>query len=79
MDADSEGVEGKYYVWKPEEIENVLSETDAKIFNQFYDITEEPELGRKFNSKYHNEEVLLSTLLKISRKRNFFLIREVKN
>ena len=39
MDADSEGVEGKYYVWKPEEIEAVLSETDAKIFNQYYDIS----------------------------------------
>ena len=50
MDADSEGVEGKYYVWNPEEIESVLSENDAKIFNQYYDISKSRKLGRKFNS-----------------------------
>ena len=50
MDADSEGVEGKYYVWKPEEIEEALPETDAKIFNQYYDISKSGKLGRKFNS-----------------------------
>ena len=40
MDADSEGVEGKYYVWKPEEIKEILSEKDAKIFNQYFDISQ---------------------------------------
>ena len=40
MDADSEGVEGKYYVWKPEEINEILSEKDAKIFNQYFDISQ---------------------------------------
>ena len=40
MDADSEGVEGKYYVWKPEEINAILSEKDAKIFNQYFDISQ---------------------------------------
>ena len=41
MDADSEGVEGKYYVWKRSEIENILGKEDADIFAQYYDITEE--------------------------------------
>ena len=40
MDADSEGVEGKYYVWTKSEIRKILPEKDAKIFCQYYDITD---------------------------------------
>jgi len=40
MDADSEGVEGKYYVWTKSEIKKILPEKDAKIFCQYYDITD---------------------------------------
>lgn len=39
LDADSEGVEGKYYTWKKQEVEDVLKE-DAELFCRFYDITE---------------------------------------
>ena len=39
-DADSEGIEGKFYVWSPDEIEKVLGEEDGKKFCQYYDITE---------------------------------------
>jgi uncharacterized protein YyaL (SSP411 family) len=38
LDADSEGVEGKYYVWDPEEIKAVLGE-DADLFNRWYGVT----------------------------------------
>ena len=41
MDADSEGGEGKYYVWKRSEIEKILGKEDADIFAQYFDITEE--------------------------------------
>ncbi len=40
QDADSEGVEGKYYVFTPSEIKSVLGEKDAKQFCKIYDITE---------------------------------------
>ena len=30
-DADSEGVEGKYFVWELDEIKHVLSKEDAKL------------------------------------------------
>lgn len=40
QDADSEGVEGKYYVWGKSKIENILGE-NAALFCEFYDVTEE--------------------------------------
>ena len=39
LDADSEGVEGKFYVWSQSEISEVLGE-DAGIFCRYYDVTE---------------------------------------
>lgn len=40
LDADSEGVEGKFYVWTKEEIEQILGE-EAKLFCEFYGVTEQ--------------------------------------
>lgn len=39
FDADSEGVEGKYYLFTPKEIENILGTHDSKRFCELYDIT----------------------------------------
>ncbi len=38
-DADSEGEEGKFYVWRPSEIAAVLGEKDAAPFNFRYGVT----------------------------------------
>ncbi len=40
LDADSEGVEGKFYVWDRKEIENCLQE-DSVIFCEYYNVSEE--------------------------------------
>ena len=40
QDADSDGVEGKYYVFSYDEIKSVLGETDGQIFCKHFDITE---------------------------------------
>jgi uncharacterized protein YyaL (SSP411 family) len=40
QDADSEGVEGKYYVFRPEELTQLLGETDGLRFNEYFGITE---------------------------------------
>ncbi len=39
QDADSEGAEGKFFVWTPAEIEQVLSAEDAALFMPYYDVT----------------------------------------
>jgi uncharacterized protein len=39
-DADSEGVEGKFFVWTPAEIEEILGAEDARAFNFHFDVSE---------------------------------------
>ncbi len=41
QDADSEGVEGKYFVWTAAEIRKALGERDAGVFSEFFNITSE--------------------------------------
>ncbi len=38
QDADTEGQEGRFYIWTPEEIEAVLAPEDAQLFRDVYDI-----------------------------------------
>jgi hypothetical protein len=46
-DADSEGEEGKFYVWTPKEMEGVLDPDDARLALRFWDVTE----GGNFEGK----------------------------
>jgi hypothetical protein len=47
QDAESEGVEGKYYCWTPGEIKAVLGEKDGTRFSFLYDITDSGNFERK--------------------------------
>jgi uncharacterized protein YyaL (SSP411 family) len=40
QDADSEGEEGKFFVWSRQEILDVLGERDGSLFCDFFDVTE---------------------------------------
>jgi uncharacterized protein YyaL (SSP411 family) len=40
QDADSEGEEGKFFLWKPAEIQTVLGPQMAAVFEDFYDVSE---------------------------------------
>ncbi|MBN9441956.1 thioredoxin domain-containing protein [Bosea sp. (in: a-proteobacteria)] len=40
LDADSEGVEGRYYVWSLAELVSLLGAEDAALFARHYDVTE---------------------------------------
>jgi uncharacterized protein YyaL (SSP411 family) len=40
QDADSEGEEGKFFVWRPEEVVALLGEEDGRLFNRYFDVSE---------------------------------------
>lgn len=55
-DADSEGVEGKYYVWSPKEITDILGEDEAVEFNGYYGINEKGNFeGKNIPNLLHNK------------------------
>jgi uncharacterized protein YyaL (SSP411 family) len=56
-DADSEGVEGKYYVWEDKELRNILKE-DYDLFAKFYDISE--------NGNWEGKNILIEKSIKPS-------------
>src|SRR5262249_18561361 len=39
QDADSEGMEGKFFVWSTREVEEILGQEHAEVFTYVYDIT----------------------------------------
>ena len=47
-DADSEGMEGKYYVWTVEQVRAVLGDEDARLFCAYYDVTESGNWDERF-------------------------------
>ncbi|MCP4166779.1 MAG: thioredoxin domain-containing protein [Chloroflexi bacterium] len=40
QDADSEGVEGKFFVWQPAEVKAVLGQDEGALFCRFFDVSE---------------------------------------
>src|SRR5262249_16877565 len=48
LDADSEGVEGQFYVWTPKEIEAAIPDATArKLFERVYGLNERPNFEDK--------------------------------
>jgi len=41
QDADTDGEEGRYYVWRPDEVEMVLGADDGDRFCRYYDVTKD--------------------------------------
>ncbi len=61
QDADSEGEEGKFFVWTPEEIQAVLGDDSSKVFCEFYNATSEGNFeGRNIlNVRNHDEKTVV--------------------
>ena len=56
QDADSEGVEGKYYVFTPEEIIDLLGKDDGSFFNEYYGITSKGNFeGKSIPNRLHGD------------------------
>lgn len=49
QDADSEGEEGKFYLWTREEIKNILGEEREKLFSTYYGVTSRGNFERGKN------------------------------
>jgi len=70
LDADSEGVEGKFYVWSLSEIRDVLGGEDSAFFADWYDVSEDGNwegtsiLNRLKRARFgsDNDEARLATL-----------------
>jgi uncharacterized protein YyaL (SSP411 family) len=78
LDADSEGEEGKFYVWSKAEVEEVLGAADAKVFCGVYDVTAEGNweghtilnrLGRLELSSPDDEQALAAMRAKLLARR----------
>lgn len=63
-DADSEGVEGKFFVWTTDEVEALLGKEDAELFCRYFDIT---PLGNFEESNILHIDVEVDALVRLLR------------
>lgn len=77
QDADSEGEEGKYYLFSPDEIAEIIGESNAKEFNRHFDISEKGNFeGRNIPNLLRSDpsdksfEKYLTEILSYRRKRH---------
>ena len=86
QDADSEGVEGKFFVWSLDEVDRILGREDAEIFCEYYDITESGNFEGEnilhvqtpldiFAKKLRRDEGELEAIL-LEEKQKLFEVRE---
>lgn len=57
-DADSEGVEGKFYLWKKEEIYGILPTEAADIVCKVYDVSSEGNYKEEISGVYTRQNIL---------------------
>ena len=79
VDADSEGEEGKYYVWSSEELKSILNDNENNIFDSVFKIDDKPNFGKFFhlhvpkgkeNEYYKNTDVIENIKTKLQKIRN---------
>ena len=76
-DADSEGVEGKFYVWTPEQVQMVLGD-DAPEFLNWYGVTDEGNFeGRNILWRPSRGDLIRPASVELSRQR-LFQAREMR-
>src|SRR6266705_887454 len=86
QDADSEGEEGKFFVWTPDEISRIIGDEAGEIFCRIYDVTEygnfeeknilHPILTLDQASKLFRREIGTIEGLIADAKRKLFEVRE---
>ena len=49
IDADSEGIEGKFYAWSDDDLKNILNKEEIDVFKKMFVVYDRPN----FDGKYH--------------------------
>ncbi|WP_048190821.1 thioredoxin domain-containing protein [Methanobacterium sp. SMA-27] len=57
-DADSEGVEGKFYLWTMEEIQDILGKEDTKFVSTVFDVKEDGNFSDDYSHESNNKNIL---------------------
>jgi uncharacterized protein YyaL (SSP411 family) len=82
-DADSEGKEGTFYLWDPEQVDSVLNEEQARVFNAYYGVTNEGnfEKGKtilnittsidQLQKQFHKDQAEIENILAAARTKIF--------
>jgi hypothetical protein len=60
-DADSEGVEGKFYVWTASEIEEILGKEHAEIFMKIFNVKNEGNFAEEHSNNLTGKNILHTT------------------
>ena len=60
-DADSEGVEGKFYLWTASEIEQILGKDDAEIFMKVFNVRNEGNFTEEHSNSMTVNNILHTT------------------
>ena len=61
-DAESEGVEGKFYVWTTDEVRSILDETDAELFIRLYQLRDDGNFRHETGEANHHDNIPHLTL-----------------
>ena len=79
IDADSDGKEGKYYVWSDRELNKLLTEEELRIFKKVYVVYEKPNFEDNFHlhitqkniEEFNSNAIVIDSILdKLKKERN---------
>ena len=78
QDADSEGEEGKFFVWQPEEIDAVVGEEAGRAIRAHYDVREGGNWEGKSILHVANDAAVVAASLEMSEERLRALVEEAR-
>ena len=78
QDADSEGVEGKFFLWTPTEVQQILGPEDGPIFASYHAVTEQGNFEGKSILHVPQELATVASELGIPEERLNFVVQRGK-